>query len=37
VAAGLDKVAPVIAGARAGFFTELVTEPRTAEAILSRA
>jgi DNA-binding transcriptional regulator LsrR (DeoR family) len=36
VAAGLDKVAPVIAGARAGFFTELVTEPRTAEAILAR-
>ena len=37
VAAGRDKVAPIIAGARAHFFNRLVTDPRTAEEILARA
>lgn len=37
VAAGQDKVAPLVAGARAGFFNRLVTDPRTAENILTRA
>jgi DNA-binding transcriptional regulator LsrR (DeoR family) len=37
VAAGRDKVAPLIAGARARFFSQLVTDPRTAEEILARA
>ena len=34
VAAGRDKVAPMIAGARAHYFNQLVTDPRTAEEIL---
>ena len=37
VAAGRDKVAPIIAGARAHYFNQLVTDPRTAEEILDRA
>lgn len=37
VAAGQDKVAPLVAGARAGLFNELVTDPQTAEEILARA
>ncbi len=36
VAAGRDKVPPIIAGARAGYFTQLVTDPHTAEEILVR-
>ena len=35
VAAGPDKVAPLVAGARARFFDELVTDPLTAEQILA--
>ena len=37
VAAGPDKVAPLISGARAKFFNQVVTDPRTAEDILVRA
>ena len=37
VAAGRDKVAPIIGGARAHYFNQLVTDPRTAEEILDRA
>ncbi len=37
VAAGQEKLAPLIAGARAGYFNQLVTDPRTAEQLLSRA
>lgn len=37
VAAGPDKVAPLVAGARAGYFTQLVTDPQTAALILERA
>jgi DNA-binding transcriptional regulator LsrR (DeoR family) len=37
VAAGTNKVAPIIAAARAKFFSQLVTDPRTAENILARA
>jgi DNA-binding transcriptional regulator LsrR (DeoR family) len=37
VAAGPNKVAPIIAAARAKFFSQLVTDPRTAEEILARA
>lgn len=37
VAAGPNKVAPIIAGARAKLFSQLVTDPRTAEDILARA
>jgi DNA-binding transcriptional regulator LsrR (DeoR family) len=37
VAAGHDKVASIIAAARARFFSQLVTDPRTAEEILARA
>jgi DNA-binding transcriptional regulator LsrR (DeoR family) len=37
VAAGPNKVAPIIAAARAKFFSQLVTDPRTAEDILARA
>ena len=37
VAAGPNKVAPIIAAARAKLFSQLVTDPRTAEDILSRA
>ena len=37
VASGADKVAPVIAAARAGFFDHLVTDPDTAQLILDRA
>ena len=36
VASGADKVAPVIAAARAGFFDHLVTDPQTARMILDR-
>lgn len=36
VAAGAEKVAPLIAGARAGFFDQLVTDPQTARLILER-
>lgn len=34
VAAGPDKVAPLVAAARAGYFNQLVTDPLTAEQIL---
>jgi DNA-binding transcriptional regulator LsrR (DeoR family) len=37
VAAGPDKAAPIIAAARAKLFSQLVTDPRTAEDILARA
>ena len=37
VAAGSEKVAPIVAAARARFFSQLVTDPRTAEEILARA
>jgi DNA-binding transcriptional regulator LsrR (DeoR family) len=37
VAAGPNKVAPIIAAARAKLFSQLVTDPRTAEDILARA
>jgi DNA-binding transcriptional regulator LsrR (DeoR family) len=37
VAAGPDKAAPIIAAARAELFSQLVTDPRTAEEILARA
>ena len=37
VAAGRDKVPPIIAGARARYFNQLVTDPHTAEEILARA
>ena len=37
VAAGSAKVAPIIAAARAKLFSQLVTDPRTAESILARA
>ncbi|RYZ32412.1 MAG: RNA polymerase subunit sigma-70 [Propionibacteriaceae bacterium] len=36
VAAGADKVAPLIAAARAGFFDHLVTDPQTARLVLDR-
>lgn len=36
VAAGSDKVQPTIVGARAGYFNQLVTDPRTAEEIIAR-
>lgn len=35
VAAGRDRVAPIIAGARMRYFNQLVTDPATAEAILA--
>lgn len=35
VACGADKVAPIVAGARARFFNQLVTDPVTAEQILA--
>jgi DNA-binding transcriptional regulator LsrR (DeoR family) len=34
VAVGLDKVDSIIAGARGGYYNQLVTDPATAEAIL---
>ena len=37
VAAGANKVAPIIAAAREKLFSQLVTEPRTPEDILARA
>jgi DNA-binding transcriptional regulator LsrR (DeoR family) len=37
VAAGANKVAPIIAAARVKLFSQLVTDPRTAEEILTRA
>lgn len=37
VAAGRDKVPPIIAGARSGYFNRLVTDPATAEEIVARA
>ena len=37
VASGADKVVPVVAAARAGFFDHLVTDPATARLILDRA
>src|SRR5512133_653884 len=37
VAAGPNKVAPIIAAARAKLFSQLVTDPHTAEEILARA
>jgi DNA-binding transcriptional regulator LsrR (DeoR family) len=37
VAAGANKVAPIIAAAHAKLFSQLVTDPRTAEDILTRA
>ncbi|WP_407664136.1 sugar-binding transcriptional regulator [Mycolicibacterium murale] len=36
VAIGSDKVESIIAGARGGYFNQLVTDPATAEAILAR-
>ena len=36
VASGADKVAPLIAAARAGFFNHLVTDPQTARLVLDR-
>ncbi len=36
VAAGPDKVGSIIVGARAGYFNQLVTDPQTAESILTR-
>lgn len=36
VAVGLDKVAPIITGARAHFFNRLVTDPTTAQEILAQ-
>jgi DNA-binding transcriptional regulator LsrR (DeoR family) len=37
VASGAEKVVPIIVGARAGYFNQLVTDPLTAEQILARA
>jgi DNA-binding transcriptional regulator LsrR (DeoR family) len=37
VAAGSNKVAPIVAAARAKLFSQLVTDPHTAEDILARA
>lgn len=37
VAAGQDKVAPLVAGARAGYFNRLVTDPATAAELVARA
>ncbi len=37
VAVGRDKVPPIIAAARAHYFNQLVTDPRTAEEIVMRA
>ncbi len=37
VAAGPNKVAPIIAAARSNLFSQLVTDPRTAEDVLARA
>jgi DNA-binding transcriptional regulator LsrR (DeoR family) len=37
VAGGPNKVAPIVAAARAKLFNQLVTDPRTAEEILARA
>jgi DNA-binding transcriptional regulator LsrR (DeoR family) len=37
VAAGANKVAPIIAAARVKLFSQLVTDPRTADEILTRA
>jgi DNA-binding transcriptional regulator LsrR (DeoR family) len=37
LAAGPNKVAPIIAAARAKLFSQLVTDPRTAEDIVARA
>jgi DNA-binding transcriptional regulator LsrR (DeoR family) len=34
VAVGKDKVDPIVAGAAAGFFNQLVTDPATATAIM---
>jgi DNA-binding transcriptional regulator LsrR (DeoR family) len=36
IAAGRDKVPPIIAGARARYFNQLVSDPRTCEEILAR-
>ena len=36
IAAGADKVQPIVVGARAGYFDRLVTDPRTAEAIIAQ-
>jgi len=36
VAIGAEKVESIIAGARGGYFNQLVTDPATAEAILAR-
>ncbi|HEY5821882.1 MAG TPA: sugar-binding domain-containing protein [Propionibacteriaceae bacterium] len=36
VAAGNDKVVPLIAAGRAGYFNQLVTDPQTAEQLLAR-
>ena len=35
VAVGADKVASISAGARGGYFKQLVTDPATAEALVS--
>lgn len=37
VASGRDKILPLIAGARSGYFTQLVTDPQTAEQIVAQA
>ena len=34
VAVGTDKVVPIVGGARAKFFNQLVTDPTTAQEIL---
>lgn len=36
VAVGSDKVAPILAGARAGFFNQLVTDPATAQELIDQ-
>jgi len=37
VASGADKITPLIAGARSGYFNQLVTDPQTAEQLIARA
>jgi DNA-binding transcriptional regulator LsrR (DeoR family) len=37
VASGSDKITPLIAGARSGYFNQLVTDPQTAEQLIAGA
>jgi DNA-binding transcriptional regulator LsrR (DeoR family) len=37
IAAGTEKVSSIVAGARAGLFSQLVTDPRTAEELVAAA